>query len=109
VTDAELLKASTEFRDGLLDCTQFGGDPTGMCFAVSSALGGYLSMLGLDCRLAEDDFGFTNHVWLVLPDGRVLDATADQFNRRLRCKLPKVYLGPMPRIYRRWQSRSGGG
>jgi hypothetical protein len=100
MTDREILKIAREMRSGLLENTK----PAGMCFVVSAALGGYLSMLGLDCRLIKRDFGFTNHVWLELPDGRVLDPTADQFNKRLRNKFPKIYLGELPKIYRRWSS-----
>ena len=113
MTDAELLQVSDEFREGILGHFRYGGDSTGMCFAVSAALGGLLSTMGLECRLVQRDFGFTNHVWLELPDGRMLDATADQFNNRLRRhKLPKVHLGAMPKAYRRWlraQPQPGNG
>jgi hypothetical protein len=35
-----------------------------------------------------------NHIWLRLPDGRALDATADQFNTLFpSMDLPPVYLG----------------
>ena len=48
------------------------------CGKVSFALQGYLA----------------NHVWLKLPDGRILDATADQFNFWFpHKKYPKVHLG----------------
>lgn len=84
MTDAELIEVATDFRAGLL-----GGRPsTDMCFAVSAPLQGLLSALyGVETVLEEVDFGDTNHVWLRLADGRILDPTADQFG-----KAP-VYLG----------------
>jgi hypothetical protein len=64
-----------------------------MCFAVSAALQGYLSSCGVETELVEADFGHTNHFWLRLPDGRILDPTADQFG------LSPVYLGKLPTKY----------
>jgi hypothetical protein len=58
-----------------------------MCAVVSYSLQGYLSFLGVTTELGEVDLKFSNHVFLKLPDGRILDATADQFGG------PKVYLG----------------
>jgi hypothetical protein len=84
MTDQELIAIATDFRAGLL-----GSHPsTDMCFAVSAPLQGLLSALyGVQTELEEVDFGDTNHVWLRLSDGRILDATADQFGK------PAVYLG----------------
>ena len=104
VEDATLLKDCREFRDGILNCMRYGGKSQGMCFAISTALGGWLSWThNLTCTLVEADFGFSNHVWLQLPDGRIIDATADQFKR---AKLPAVYIGPLPSIYERWMKRA---
>jgi hypothetical protein len=62
---------------------------------VSAPLQGLLSAVyGIETSLEEADLGHTNHVFLRLPDGRILDATADQFD------LPCVYLGPLPELYR---------
>lgn len=62
--------------------------------AVSAPLQSFLAGLyGLETTLEEVDFGSCNHVWLRLSDGRILDATADQFG------LDKVYLGQVPEMY----------
>jgi hypothetical protein len=84
MTDQELIEIATDFRAGIL-----GSRPsTDMCFAVSAPLQGFLSALyGIQTELEEVDFGDTNHVWLRLGDGRVLDPTADQFGKSA------VYLG----------------
>lgn len=63
-----------------------------MCFAVCAPLAGLLRLHGIEARVVEgfpSDGDFYNHVWLELPDGRVLDPTADQF-----ADMPPVYLGP---------------
>lgn len=84
MTDRELKRIALDMRRGIL-----GKRPsTDMCMAVSAPLQGLLSAVyGFDTTLEEVDFLETNHVWLRLPDGRVLDATADQFGRE------PVYLG----------------
>jgi hypothetical protein len=70
-----------------------------MCMAVSAPLQGLLAALyGVETELETVDFPESNHVWLRLPDGRILDATADQFG------LEPVYLGEVPEIYRRWMA-----
>jgi hypothetical protein len=58
-------------------------------------------VMGVETELVEADFGWTNHCWLALPDGRILDPTADQFVGH-GATLPPVYLGPLPVIYQRW-------
>lgn len=91
LTDAKLIEIATEFREGLLD----GGSSDGLCAAMSWALAGYLTALcGVDCEVVESDlydspYEWENHIWIRLPDGRCLDATADQFP-----DMPPVYLGP---------------
>lgn len=82
MTDSDLLEVSFDFREGILN----GGSPEGMCAAVSMALRGYLSaMCGVSTEIVETDLSenpnsqFYEHVWLRLDDGRVLDATFDQF------------------------------
>lgn len=87
MTDNELIEFATEFRDGILD-----GDPsTAMCFAVSAPLQSLLKMFGVETELIEFEVdtpkGLTNHFCLQLSDGRILDATADQFGH------PAAYLG----------------
>lgn len=70
-----------------------------MCFAVCGPLQPLLSLAGVETELVEAwfkrEYGEQNHYWLKLPDGRILDPTADQFG------LPAVYLGPIPEDYRR--------
>lgn len=90
MTDEEIISTATDFRDGILD----GGKSWMMCFAVSAPLAGYLRWAGVGAELIEGDLGEFNHFWIRLGDGRVLDATADQFNDYGFDKMPPVYLGP---------------
>lgn len=62
------------------------------CAVVSYPLSGYLRFLGIENKIVE---GSRGHVWIELADGRIIDATADQFNGRW-LKFPKVYIGPLP-------------
>lgn len=91
MTDAELIQIASDFREGILD----GRSSERMCAAVSWPIGAYLeSICGIETEAIEGDLGHMNHVWLRLSDGRVLDATADQFNRLFPdLNLPSVYLG----------------
>ena len=81
MTDAELVDIAAEFRAGILD----GRPSERMCAMVSWPLAGLLRLYGVECECIEGDPG---HVWIKLSDGRVLDATADQFSG-----FPPVYLG----------------
>ena len=90
MTDAELIEFASEFREGILE----GRSSWMMCFAVAAPLAGLLKMHGVDAVLKEGDLGELNHFWLCLPDGRVLDPTADQFNDFGVELMPSVYLGP---------------
>ena len=81
--DRQLKRICSGFRSGLLKRRE--GDM--MCAVVCYPLQGYLSMLGQDALIEEVDLKSSNHVFLRLPDGRVLDPTADQFGG------PKVYIG----------------
>lgn len=70
------------------------------CGMVCFALQGYLSILGLKTRLYESDLGEMNHIWMMLPDGRVLDPTADQFNWFFpHMNYPQVHLGELLDIH----------
>jgi hypothetical protein len=72
-----------------------------MCFAVSTALEGYLSMEGIKCRLQKGKILGFEHYWLILPDtGDILDATADQFQKPDGTAMPPVYVGPKPDWYK---------
>ncbi|KQT59997.1 hypothetical protein ASG52_19930 [Methylobacterium sp. Leaf456] len=88
--DKQLVWFASEFREGILD----GGSPRMMCWAVSAPLEALLRMYGVETELAESDLGECNHFFLRLPDGRVLDPTADQFNYVRSEAMPPVYLGP---------------
>lgn len=95
--DAELIKIVRGFRNGLLG----GRDSTSMCFAVCFPLQGYLQACGVESKIMEVDFGHSNHIWLLLRCGRILDPTADQFSTP-ESPLPDVYLGDVPEIYQQW-------
>jgi len=58
-------------------------------------------MVGYETTLIEGDFGLTNHYWLRLTDGRIVDPTADQFSRPDR-RMPKIYIGPKPEWYKEY-------
>lgn len=84
MTDAQLIRIARQFRRGILGTRA----STRMCMAVNAPLQGFLAALyGVETTLEEVDFGHINHVWLRLSDGRILDATADQFG------LAAIYLG----------------
>jgi hypothetical protein len=91
MTDAEIVEFAREFRDGVLG----GGSSRLMCFAICAPLETLLGLSGVECELVEADFGYINHVWLKLPNGDILDPTADQFG------FEPVYLGPLPWQYER--------
>ena len=93
MTDDDLISAATGMREGILD----GKSSEMACFMVATPLQGWLSFQGIETELVEADLGDINHCWLELPDGRVLDPTADQFNgmdENPGEPLPPVYLGP---------------
>jgi hypothetical protein len=91
VTDAELIDVATNFRREIV-----ANDSSRKCAMVSWPLEGFLSAMGVECQCESVDFMEINHVFIRLSDGRILDATADQFG------LAPVYLGKMPRKYQRW-------
>lgn len=91
MTDSELIAFVTQFRKGLLG----GRRSTMMCAVVCAPLSTLLALHGVENEIMESEFEIDgqsyNHVWLRLPDGRALDATADQFGF---LHMPRVYLGP---------------
>jgi hypothetical protein len=102
--EKQLLKTVTGFRAGIL-----GKQPSNyMCFAVCAPLQGYLSMLGCEAAMidGEVDAGefVYGHVWLELPDGKIIDPTADQIEG---LNLPPVYIGPMPPSYSKEKTWDG--
>jgi hypothetical protein len=93
VKDATLKRIAKEMRAGIL------GKRSSrlMCMAISAPLQGMLSAVyNFETELETVDFPHSDHVWLRLPDGRILDATADQFG------LDPVYLGQVPELYQSW-------
>lgn len=89
--DAKIVRDATEFRRGLI------GDQNGAgwCAVVSWSLAGFLGFAhGIQTGNAEREIEIGDgstlvHVWVTMPDGRVLDPTMDQFGT----EWPKVYLG----------------
>lgn len=105
--DTIILRAAEGFREGILN----GRLSKGFCLAICLPLWAWLKSLGGQkrARLVELHFYYldrygndetTNHFLIELEDGRVLDPTADQFERSP--KFPKIYLGPMPDEYLAW-------
>lgn len=89
-TDAQLKTMCAEFRKGMIGRMS----SKGKCAMISWALQGFLSFaLKLETEVYESDVGQWNHLWLKLPDGRVIDCTADQFNPKGKKKYAKVYIG----------------
>lgn len=106
MSDADLLELVTEFRDGMLD----GQSSENWCFMVCAPLQGYLNAIGVPCDLIEGNGRLknTNHFWLELEDGRIIDPTADQFTKEDGTPLPKVLIGHMPDWYPAIKPRSVG-
>lgn len=100
IANDDLEGAARDFRSGILDCARYNGESRGMCFAISSALGSFLAVFyGIEAKLIEGSVGDSNHFWLELPDGLILDPTADQFNGGEWPEMPSVYIGPKPAHY----------
>lgn len=96
VSDKRIYKIVREFRSGLLGPR---GSGDSMCFAVCGPLVGLLNSMGVKAELRMAwlqlyEIGRSNHFWIELEDGRVIDPTIDQFNRVLGERLPKIYFGP---------------
>lgn len=98
MNDKQLVKFAAEFREGILD----GRGSDLMCFMVCAPLVTLLSMHGVKCTMVNGEDDERNHFWIKLADGRVLDPTADQLNR----KLPPVYLGPPTATHKRFRTSS---
>jgi len=101
MSDKELLKITSQFTKGILGKHQ----SSSMCFAVSAPLQGFLSVCGFETQLIEGEIEVSknelwNHFWLKLPDGRILDATANQFRTPDNKEMPKIYLGEKPNWYK---------
>ena len=95
----QLIPIVKEFRAGLLGRRS----PVHMCLAVCMPLQGFLSAIGVEAAITEghllDSDGHKfQHFWLTLPDGRIIDPTADQFSLESR-PMPSVYVGKLPEWY----------
>lgn len=87
-TTRKLKAFCGEFAKAMLD----GRPSKGECAKVSWALSGFLSFQGLPNEVYVSHVGRWNHLWIRLYDGRVIDCTADQFNRGKR-KHPQIHIG----------------
>ncbi|HEY5553037.1 MAG TPA: hypothetical protein VIK52_14185 [Opitutaceae bacterium] len=100
MTDAELLHAVAEFREGILE----GRPSNDMCFAICWPLESFLATCGVEVKLVmvsvpacvTGNTVASDHYVLELPDGRIIDPTADQFPV---AGLPPVYIGLRPDVY----------
>jgi hypothetical protein len=96
MTKAQLQKAKRIAKEVRL--FSLGKKPSrGACFALSLRVSAALAEAGipttLDTTYVGDSSGRTDHWFLRLEDGQIVDATADQFGG------PKVYVGAMPAHY----------
>lgn len=94
-----LKRYAAEFRDGILS-----GQPSAfMCIAVCKPLASLLHLQGIETKIVTGTVSHENcfcyHTWLLLLDGRILDPTADQFDRPNGRRMPRVYLGTQPEWY----------
>jgi hypothetical protein len=97
-TTPNIMKAVILFRKGLI------GKQTsrGACFMVCQPLRSYLRFsFGLHCRLVTGHVKHenSNHVWIELPNGTIIDPTADQFRSPTGETMPCVYIGKKPEWY----------
>ena len=95
-SDADLIRMATDFREAITL-----GDSEGYCVCVSTVLQAVLlRSCKINCTMINGSIGAQCHSWLLLEDGRILDATADQFNfSPFLPKMPAVYLGERPLYY----------
>jgi hypothetical protein len=97
--DKEIERIVRGFTKGLLD----KDSNENMCFAVCSPLSTYLRMCGIsnllmECTLEKGEDRY--HHWIILlPDGRIIDPTASQFNKWVSKPLPDIYIGEKPGYY----------
>lgn len=91
-----LREIVVQFRQGFL-----GEEPSAKkCFTLSSALAGYLHFAGIECTMVKGQIKEYEHFWINLSDGRIVDATADQFQKPNGETMPKVYIGRKPKWYK---------
>lgn len=97
---SEIFAFTSSFRTAFLR----GTSSDRMCAALSSPLNAALNMLGIASTLYSSDLAEgVAHIFIMLPDGQVLDPTADQLPG-----FDPVYLGRACGIYRDRQPWAGG-
>jgi hypothetical protein len=95
VKENEIRRIATGFRKGMLG----NKSSVAWCFAVSSALAGYLNFGGYPCEVAQGMVGNWEHYWLEY-SGIIIDPTADQFKTPEGKDMPPVYIGVKPAWYK---------
>ena len=91
-----LRRFVVDFRKGVLD----GSPSVDMCAAVSWPLQSLLWIsFGIEAAYVEGRVAGHEHCWLRLPDGTIVDGTADQFLRPDGTAMPSVYIGSRPKWY----------
>src|SRR4051812_603264 len=93
--DRDLLRIARAVRERIT----LGGPSGGYCAAVCVPLAVYLGHRGVTAVDVHGAVGAWQHTWVALGDGRILDPTADQFNRAGATRMPPVYLGLRPAHY----------
>lgn len=100
MTELELKNMAKEFSEGVLG--KHGS--TDMCFAVCSPLATFLNFSGVECDITEGeisyDGGTWHHYWITLPDGKIIDPTADQFVTPQGNRLKNLWVENKPQDYR---------
>lgn len=103
-SDRELLRIARAAREQIT----LGGPSSGYCAVVCVPLATYLTRRGFPAEDVHGAVGEWQHSWVVLGDGRILDPTADQFNRAGAARMPQVYLGARPAHYEVGDCHQGG-
>ncbi len=101
-TDDGLMRFVREFSDEILKFSN--GDTRGMCAMVCDPLSAYMEFCGIKNQCVVFDVKsngiISNHVCILLPDGRIVDPTANQFvNPATGKTMPHYYLGEIPDFY----------
>ena len=96
-SDSDLLRIATAVRDHIT----LGGKSGGYCAVVCVPLAVFLTRYGRPAVDVHGAVGEWQHTWIELEDGRIIDPTADQFNRVGAQRMPPVYLGNIPAHYMR--------
>lgn len=93
--DRELLRIARAVREKIT----LGNRPNNYCTAVCLPLAVYLTRRGVPAVDVHGGVGDWQHTWIALENGRILDPTADQFNRPGAPRMPAIYLGKRPAHY----------